>query len=96
MKRVKELTIKLLEGDKAPIVEIDGEKLMGITNLKVEYTSEIFGPSSDNAIDNPFDNGFRVEYISEENGRYYKQIIGLSFCVDKQQASRLALASNRK
>ena len=89
MKRVKELTIKLLEGDKAPIVEIDGEKLMCITNLKVEYTS-------DNSIDNPFDNGFRVEYISEENGRYYKQIIGLSFRVDKQQASRLALASNRK
>ena len=89
MKRVKEFAIKLFEGNKAPIVEIDGEKLSGITNLKVEYTS-------DNAIDNPFDDGFRVEYISEENGRYCKQIIGRSFCVDKQQASRLALASNLK
>ena len=31
MKRVKEFTIKLLEDDKAPIVEIDGEKLSGVT-----------------------------------------------------------------
>lgn len=89
MKRVKEFTIKFSEENKAPIVEIDGEKLSGITNLKVEY-------NSDNAIDNPFDNGFRVEYISEENGRYCKQTIGRSFCIDKQHASRLVLASNRK
>ena len=89
MKRIKEFTIKFSEENKAPIVEIDGEKLRGITNLKVEYTS-------DNAIDNPFDNGFRVEYISEENGRYCKQTIGRSFCVDNQHASRLVLASNRK
>lgn len=88
MKRVKEFTIKFSEENKAPIVEIDGEKLIGITNLKVEY-------NSDNAIDNPFDNGFRVEYISEENGRYYKQTIGQSFRVGKQQASRLVSASNR-
>ena len=89
MKRVKEFTIKLSEDNKAPIVEIDGEKLRCITNLKVEY-------NSDNAIDNPFDNGFRVEYISEENGLYCKQTIGQSFLVGKQQASRLVLASNRK
>lgn len=89
MKRIKKFTIKFSEENKAPIVEIDGEKLRGITNLKVEY-------NSDNAIDNPFDNGFRVEYISEENGRYCKQTIGQSFCVDKQHASRLVLASNRK
>ena len=76
MKRVKEFTIKLSEGDEAPIVEIDGEKLSGITNLKVEY-------NSDNVIDNPFDNGFRVEYISEENGWYCKQTIGQSFRVDR-------------
>ena len=74
MKRIKEFTIKLSEDNKAPIVVIDGEKLRGITNLKVEY-------NSDNAIDNPFDNGFRVEYISEENGWCHKQTIGQSFHV---------------
>ena len=82
MKRIKEFTIKLSEDNKAPIVVIDGEKLRGITNLKVEY-------NSDNAIDNPFDNGFRVEYISEENGRYCKQTIGQSFKVDKQTIGQL-------
>ena len=76
MKRVKEFTIKSSEGNKAPIVEIDGEKLSGITNLKVEY-------NSDNVIGNPFDNGFRVEYINEEDGRYCKQTIGQSFSVGK-------------
>ena len=76
MKSIKEFTIKFSEENKAPIVEIDGEKLIGITNLKVEY-------NSDNAIDNPFDNGFRVEYISEENGLYCKQTIGQSFRVGK-------------
>ena len=40
MKRVKEFTIKLLEDNKAPIVEIDGEKLSRITNLKVKYNSD--------------------------------------------------------
>ena len=93
MKRVKEFTIKLLEDNKAPIVEIDGEKLSGVTNLKVEYNVEY---NSDNVIGNPFDNGFRVEYIIEENGLYCKQTIGRSFCIDKQHASRLVLASNRK
>ena len=76
MKRVKEFTIKLSEGNKAPVVEIDGEKLSGITNLKVEY-------NSDNVINNPFDNGFRVGYISEEDGRYCKQTIAQSFSVGK-------------
>ena len=76
MKRVKEFTIKLLEDNTAPIVEIDGEKLSGITNLKVEC-------NSDNVIDNLFDNGFRVEYISEENGQYCKQTIGQSVRVDR-------------
>ena len=75
MKRVKEFTIKLLEDNKAPIVEIDGEKLSRITNLKVKY----------NVIDNPLDNGFRVEYISEENGRYCKQTIGQSFSVGNRK-----------
>ena len=89
MKRVKEFTIKLSEENKAPIVEIDGEKLRGITNLKVEYNSDI-------AIDNPFNNGFRVEYISEENGLYCKQTIGQSFSVGKQQASRFVSTGNRK
>ena len=42
MKRIKEFTIKFSEENKAPIVEIDGEKLRGITNLKVEYNSESF------------------------------------------------------
>ena len=74
MKRVKEFTIKLLEDNKAPIVEIDGEKLSRITNLKVKYNS-----------DNPLDNGFRVEYISEENGRYCKQTIGQSFSVGNRK-----------
>jgi hypothetical protein len=74
MKRVKEFTIKLSEDNKAPIVEIDGEKLRGITNLMVKY-------NSDDAVDAPFDNGFRVEYISEENGLCYKQTIGQSFHV---------------
>ena len=87
MKRVKEFTIKLSEENKAPIVEIDGEKLRGITNLKVEYNSDI-------AIDNPFNNGFRVEYISEENGLYFKQTIGQSFSVGEKQVSRLVLARN--
>ena len=76
MKRVKEFTIKMSGGNEAPIVEIDGEKLSGITNLKVEY-------NSDNVIGNLFDNGFRVEYISEEDGRYCKQTIGQSFSVGK-------------
>ena len=76
MKRVKEFTIKLSEGNEAPIVEIDGEKLSRITNLKVKY-------NSDDSIDNPFDNGFLVEYISEENGRHCKQTIGQSFRVDR-------------
>lgn len=82
MYRVKEFTIKLSEDNKAPIVEINGEKLRGITDLKVKY-------NSDNAIDNPLDNGFRVEYISEENGRYCKQTIGQSFKVNKQTIGQL-------
>ena len=89
MKRIKEFTIKLSEDYRAPIVVIDGEKLRGVTNLKVEY-------NSDNSIDNPFDNGFLVEYISEENGQYFKQTIGQSFRVGKQQVSRFVLASNKK
>ena len=76
MKRIKEFTIKFSEENKAPIVEINGEKLRGVTNLKVKY-------NSDDSIVNPFDNGFRVEYISEENGRYCKQTIGQSFRVDR-------------
>ncbi len=76
MKRVKEFTIKLSEDNKTPIVEIDGEKLSGITNLKVKY-------NSDDSIDNPFDNGFLVEHISEENGLYCKQTIGQSFNVGR-------------
>ena len=40
MKKVKEFTIKLSEDNKTPIVEIDGEKLSGITNLKVKYNSD--------------------------------------------------------
>ena len=76
MKKVKEFTIKLSEDNKTPIVEIDGEKLSGITNLKVKY-------NSDDASDNPFDNGFLVEYISEENGLYFKRTIGQSFRVGR-------------
>ena len=76
MKRVKEFTIKLLEDNKTPIVEIDGQKLSGITNLMVKY-------NSDDVVDNPFDNGFRVEYLIEENGRYCKQTIGQSFRIDR-------------
>ncbi|PMD84379.1 hypothetical protein CEH02_02040 [Streptococcus pyogenes] len=34
---------------------------------------------SDDAQNNPLDNGFLVEYISEEGGRYYMQTIGQSF-----------------
>ena len=76
MKRVKEFTIKLSEDNKAPIVEIDGEKLSRITNLKVEY-------NSDDVFDNPFDSGFRVEYIIEEDGLCCKQTIGQSFRVGR-------------
>ena len=76
MKSIKEFTIKLSEDNKTPIVEIDGEKLSGITNLKVKY-------NSDDSIYNPFDNGFLVEYISEENGQYCKQTIGQSFNVGR-------------
>ena len=76
MKRVKEFTIKSLEDNKTPIVEIDGQKLSGVTNLMVKY-------NSDDVVDNPFDNGFRVEYLIEENGRYCKQTIGQSFRIDR-------------
>lgn len=76
MELIKEFTIKILEENKAPIVEIDGEKLSGITDLKVKY-------NSDDAIDNPFDNGFRVEYIIEENGWLCKQTIDQSFRIGR-------------
>ena len=76
MERIKEIKISFSEEDKCPRVEIDGEKLRGVTNLKVKYNSE-------KPIENPFDNGFLVEYISEENGRYCKQTIGQSFNVGR-------------
>ena len=82
MERIKEIKISFSEEDRGPRIEIDGEKLRGVTNLKVKY-------NSDNSIDNPFDNGFLVEYISEENGRYCKQTIGQSFKVDKQTIGQL-------
>ncbi|HEQ8547127.1 TPA: hypothetical protein VIS21_000003 [Streptococcus pyogenes] len=72
MERVKEFTVKLVEDGKSPIVEIDGEKLSCITKLIVKY-------DSDDAQNNPWDDGFLVEYISEEDGRYYKRAIGQSF-----------------
>lgn len=74
MKPVKEFTIKWLGNDKFPIVEVNGEKINGITKLIVKY-------DSDDAQNNPWDNGFLVEYISKESGRYYKQTIGQSFSV---------------
>ncbi len=77
MKLIKEIKISFSQEDKFPRVEIDGEKLSCITNLKVEY-------NSDNTIDNPFANGFRVDYISEENGRYFKRTIGQSFHAGRQ------------
>ncbi len=80
MERIKEIKISFSEEDRGPSggprVEIDGEKLSGVTNLKVKY-------NSDDSIDNPFDNGFLVEYISEENGRYFKRTIGQSFRVGR-------------
>ena len=76
MKRDKEFTIKLSEDLETPIVEIDGQKLSGITNLMVKY-------NSDDVVDNPFDNGFQVEYIIEENGMHYKQTIGQSFRIGR-------------
>ena len=76
MKRVKEFTIKLSEDNETPIVEIDGQKLSGITNLMVKY-------NSDDVVDNPFDNGFQVEYIIEENGMHCKQTIGQSFRIGR-------------
>ncbi|HEP1343066.1 Uncharacterised protein [Streptococcus pyogenes] len=72
MERVKEFFVKLVENVKFPIVEINGEKINGITKLIVKY-------DSDDAQNNPLDNGFLVEYISEEGGRYYMQTIGQSF-----------------
>ncbi|KKC20732.1 Uncharacterised protein [Streptococcus sp. NCTC 11567] len=72
MERVKEFSVKLVENGKFPIVEINGEKINGITKLIVKY-------DSDDAQNNPWDNGFLVEYISEEDGRYCKQSIGQSF-----------------
>lgn len=74
MKPVKEFSIKWLGGDKFPIIEINGEKINSITKLIVNY-------DSNDAQNNPWDNGFLVEYISEEGGRYYKQTIGQSFSV---------------
>lgn len=72
MERVKEFSVKLVENGKFPIVEINGEKINGIAKLIVKY-------DSDDAQNNPWDNGFLVEYISEEDGRYCKQSIGQSF-----------------
>lgn len=72
MERIKEFTVKLVEGGKFPIVEINGEKINGITKLIVKY-------DSDDAQNNPWDNGFLVEYISKEDGRYCKRAIGQSF-----------------
>lgn len=77
MERVKEFSVKLLENGKFPIVEINGEKINGITKLIVKY-------DSDDAQNNPLDNGFLVEYISEEGGRYYMQTIGQSFRIGLQ------------
>ncbi|AKZ50486.1 TPA: hypothetical protein VMA91_001010 [Streptococcus pyogenes] len=74
MERVKEFSVKLVENGKFLIVEIDGEEINGITKLIVKY-------DSDDAQNNPWDNGFLVEYISKEAGRYCKQAIGQSFCI---------------
>ena len=93
MEQIKEIKISYSEEVRGPSggprVEINGEKLRGVTNLKVKY-------NQDDSIDNPFDNGFLVEYISEENGQYLKRTIGQSFRVGKQQVSRLLSAGNRK
>lgn len=74
MKPVKEFSIKWLGDDKFPIVEINGEKINSITKLIVNY-------DSNDAQNNPWDNGFLVECISEEGGLYYKHTIGQSFSV---------------
>lgn len=74
MKRVKEFSIKLTEGDRFPKVEIDGEEIRHVTKLNVNFDSE-------NAINCPWDNGFLVEYFNEEDGSYHKQTIGQSFSV---------------
>ena len=76
MERIKEIKISFSEENRCPRVEINGEKLSSITNLMVKY-------NSDDAVDAPFDNGFLVEYISEENSRYCKRTIGQSFYVSR-------------
>lgn len=74
MERVKEFSVKLVENGKFPIVEINGEKINGITKLIVKY-------DSDDAQNNLLDNGFLVEYISKKDGQYCKRAIGQSFCI---------------
>ncbi|HFV2128818.1 TPA: hypothetical protein ACGM2X_001266 [Streptococcus agalactiae] len=74
MKPVKEFTIKWLGNDKFPIIEINGEKINSITKIVVKY-------DPNDAQNNPWDNGFLVECIGKEGGRYYKQTIGQSFGV---------------
>lgn len=72
MKRIKEFSIKLTEGNKFPVVEIDGEEISHITKLSIEYDSK-------NVMENPFEYGFLVEYFCEEDGSRFKRTIGQTF-----------------
>ena len=74
MKRVKEFSIKITEGDSCPIVKIDGEEVPHIAKVKLCFESE-------NAIGAPWENGFFIEFFDINDGRGFKRILGQSFRV---------------
>lgn len=74
MKRVKEFSIKITEGDSCPIVKIDGEEVLHIAKVKFCF-------ESGNAIDVPWENGFFIEFFDINDGRVFKRTLGQSFRV---------------
>jgi hypothetical protein len=72
MKQVKEFSIKLTEGDSCPIVKIDGEEVSYISKLKFYFDSK-------NTINDPWENGFLIEFFDIEDGKASKKTIGQSF-----------------
>lgn len=74
MKRVKEFSIKITEGDSCPIVKIDGEEVLHIAKVKFCF-------ESGNAIDAPWENGFFIEFFDINDGRVFKRTLGQSFRV---------------
>lgn len=72
MKQVKEFSIRLTEGDSCPIVKIDGEEVSYISKLKFYFDSK-------NTINDPWENGFLIEFFDIEDGKASKKTIGQSF-----------------